>query len=61
MKVFKQAIGWISLTLFIFWALYMASYRFWHPSLTETQLFFKMWWMPLLSILFFVGIKWGLK
>ena len=38
--------------------IYLMSYRFVHPELTETQLIFKLWWKALLIVPFSIASAW---
>lgn len=51
MKKIILKVLFIALLLFLILSLiYLGTYRFWHPQLTETQLFFALWWKVLLLI-----------
>jgi len=48
MTTIKNIIGWIALIMLIILVVHIGAYRFSHPELTETQLFFKLWWKGLI-------------
>jgi len=60
MKVLKTVVGLACLCAIFMLLIYLALYRFIEPSLTETQLFLKIWWKALFIIPLIVGFEWGL-
>lgn len=61
MKNFRLFIGWICLILLGSVIAGIIGFRFTNPTLTETQLFNKLWIIIFILLLLCAGVDWGFK